>query len=104
MKYRPRRKLTEFDVVLAWETGESTVTVLDVNSAGARVRLMNGTELAEDLAVKMLLRGRGYRATVKWSRSGEAGLVFALPLPPDVLALLARDTHYRQGIGSPRRA
>ena len=92
MKYRPRRKATDFPILLLTETGEQRGEVLDINEHGASVRYANtAIEIGELVTVE--LRGRKYGARVVWAREDEVGLTFTRPLPKDVHALVARERH-----------
>ena len=90
MKYRPRRKTTDFPILLLTETGEQRAEVHDISELGVSVRLQ-GTAMEIGEVVSIELRDRQYGARVVWARKDEAGLTFNRPLPKDIYALVARE-------------
>src|SRR3569623_616483 len=74
---QPRRR-----VLLSGRMGhsahEETVdcTIVDVSSTGARLRLPDGTFLAEPLWLIDLTHGLAFKARLAWRRAHKAGLEF----------------------------
>ena len=91
MKYRARRKPTDFPVLLLTETGSQQVALLNVTLDGGRVRL-NDMAVERDEIVTLKLRDRHFGASVIWTKGNEAGLTFSRKLPPDVFAIVSRST------------
>ncbi|MGR3512572.1 MAG: PilZ domain-containing protein [Paracoccaceae bacterium] len=87
MKYRPRRRVTSFDVVLKADTGSRHAKIVDVTEAGARLQLEFGN-LEYGAVVGIGIRGHDYNAKVVWNREGEAGVMFEKPLPLDALSTI----------------
>ncbi|MDA9865083.1 PilZ domain-containing protein [bacterium] len=92
MKYRQRRKPTDFPVVLLTTTGEQNCEISDVSEHGASLR-HEDIEITAGELVSVKLRGREFGARVVWSHADEVGLAFTRPLPKDVYGLLARERH-----------
>ncbi|MEM8801874.1 MAG: PilZ domain-containing protein [Pseudomonadota bacterium] len=88
MKYRPRRKPTDFSVFLLVGEDRVSLDVLNVSEKGMRVR-QNGVLLIPDDEVFVEIRSRRYPSRVTWSREREAGLEFDQHLPPDFMAMVA---------------
>lgn len=103
MKYRARRKPTDFEVVLLAGQDRATLDVLNVSDRGMRVS-QNGLLLIPDDRVQVEIRNARYSTRVTWSEEREAGLEFEQPLPPDVVALVARSkTSAKKGRFLPRQ-
>lgn len=94
MQYRPRRRLTDYSVILTTEWGDRQATIVDVSEHGARVRMRVGS-LDVDSAVAVTIGARVFKACVVWSKNAEAGLEFRDPLPTDVFATVNRTLHRR---------
>lgn len=94
MKHRPRRRLTDYSVILTTEWGDRQATIVDVSEHGARVRMRVGT-LEVDGTVVVTIGGREFKACVVWSKSAEAGLEFRDPLPTEIFAAVNRTLHRR---------
>ncbi len=89
MKYRERRKPTDFEVVLLTQASRKAVVVKDVSAKGIRIDPGNvHLEIEDDVEVEV--RDRRYPSRVSWVKRGEAGLEFDRPLPADVIELVAR--------------
>lgn len=89
MRYRPRRKPTDFEITLLVGQDRVALDVLNVSDAGMRVR-QNGLLLIPEDRVQVEIHKHRYPTRVTWSEEREAGLEFDRPLPPDVLAMVAR--------------
>ena len=87
MKYRPRRRVTSFDVVLKAEPGARHAKIVDVTEAGARLQLDFGN-LENGAEVGIGICGRDHMAKEVWTRDGEAGVAFGRPLPLDALSTI----------------
>ncbi len=96
MRYRERRKPTEFEVTLQTSAGDVVAVVLDATAGGARLRT-DGVALEPETTLYVKVRGQRHLAAVVWVRDDEAGLTFQHPLPPSVLALLRRDMSVGKG-------
>ncbi|HWP26907.1 MAG TPA: PilZ domain-containing protein [Xanthobacteraceae bacterium] len=53
--------------------------VRDISAHGARLIFADEMPIPEQLELYIPHRGQSYRAHVVWQRSGEAGIVFAVP-------------------------
>ncbi len=90
MKYRPRRKPTDFELLLVTEDGSQTVSVSDVSENGVRVKISHGI-INADKDIFLELRGTRYPTRIAWAKGFELGLQFDKALPADVHALIARN-------------
>lgn len=89
MKYRARRRVTTFDVVLHADGCARAAEIVDVTDRGARIRLEFGN-LEPGSVVSMDIRGQSYGAKVIWNKEGESGLAFDGLLPLDAIAAINR--------------
>ena len=96
MKFRDRRRPTDFEVVLLTEAGQRSVPVLDVSRQGLRIRQDDELVLEPEDDVTIQIRERDYPSRVTWTKSGEAGIEFDLPIPQDVHDLIARASQKSQ--------
>lgn len=90
MKYRTRRRMTDFEVALHADGFTRAANIVDITERGARIRLEFGN-LVPDTLVSMDVRGQTFEAEVVWNKEGEAGLEFKALLPLDVLAAINRN-------------
>lgn len=92
MKYRARRKVTSFDVVLDADRGKRRANIVDITAHGARIRLEMGN-LEVGASITMVMCGKDYPARVVWNKEGEAGVEFPETLELDMLAAISRTLH-----------
>lgn len=89
MRYRPRRKHTDFSAVLLSDAGPQQVVLRDVSATGMRATGLTGY-VAPQAEVQLKIRDRSYDAVVIWARDRSVGLKFNRPLPADLNALVTR--------------
>lgn len=92
MKYRARRRLTSFEVILHSDRGRQRADIVDITECGARLRLSMGN-LDPESEISMDIRGCSHAARVVWNKEGEAGVAFQKILPLDVLSAINRSLH-----------
>ncbi|MEL7152104.1 MAG: PilZ domain-containing protein [Pseudomonadota bacterium] len=90
MKYRTRRRMTQFEVTLHADGCPHSATILDVTERGARMRLGSGN-LAPGTLVSMGIHGQTFEADVVWNKDSDIGVAFEGVLPLDVLAAINRN-------------
>ena len=96
MQYRQRRKVTDFSTRLRTELGLRRAYIADATDEGVKVRLEMGN-LEPETVLDMLVDDRAYPAVVVWAKDGEAGLQFKSPLPPNIAALIKRESRSHRG-------
>ena len=89
MKYRPRRRPTEFDAVLIAESGDYDVKLRNVASNGVKVTGLKGY-VCPEAEVKLIVRGRRLSGLVSWVDQDTAGVRLKMPLPKELVNLIAR--------------
>ncbi|WP_159087014.1 PilZ domain-containing protein [Loktanella sp. Alg231-35] len=102
MQYRPHRYLTEFPVNLRTPIGPQKVTVLDVNTTGARLIGIQGIKRGDKLGINVL--SHHVEALVRWVSNDRAGIVFRPQITEDQVDTLrhrrdARHVMRRGAIG-----
>jgi len=90
MKYRTRRRMTQFEVTLHADGCTRSATIVDVTERGARMRLGSGN-LARGTLVSMGIHGQTFEANVVWNKDRDIGVAFKGLLPLDVLAAINRN-------------
>ena len=91
MKYRPRRRPTEFDAVLFAESGRFPVKLRNVGSDGVRVTGLEGL-VFPDSNVTLEVHGKRLPGRICWVDQHTAGVKFNAPMPKDIATLIARST------------
>ncbi len=91
MKYRARRRVTSFEVIVETDDGRQNGIIADITEKGARLRL--SLDLEEGTEVTIPLHGKDRTARVVWRKEGEAGVAFDQILPLDVLTAVDRSMH-----------
>lgn len=89
MKYRTRRRPTDFETKLETQLGPRRACIVDATDEGIQVQLEMGNLDIGDL-VDIVVNDRRYPATTIWAKEGNAGLKFDTILPPSIFALIAR--------------
>lgn len=91
MRYRPRRRPTEFDAVLLAESGRYPVKLRNVGPDGVRVTEIDGL-VFPDSDVTLEVHGKRLSGRVCWVDQHTAGVKLTTPLPKDLATLIARGT------------
>ena len=91
MKYRPRRKPTDFDATLVTEGGQFPVTLRDATPEGVRASGMEGYVWPE-AEVQLVVRNRNLPGQISWKDGHTVGIKLDRPLPKDLLTLITRST------------
>ena len=91
MKYRPRRKPTEFTAQLVIESGTFPVTITDATETGVKVRGLGGY-VFPDADAELVVQDQRYPGSIKWVDGDVVGLGIKRPLPVRVLELVTRST------------
>lgn len=91
MKYRARRRLTSFEVIVETDDDRQNAIIANITEKGARLRLSRSLE--EGAEVTIPLHGKDRTARVVWTKAGEAGVAFDQILPLDVLSAVNRTMH-----------
>ena len=91
MKFRIRRRRTDFPAVLLTENGEERVVLKDVSVNGLSATGLTHFVAAE-AEVTLVIRQQRYPGKVAWSKDRDIGLALAKPLSPEVMRLVTRGT------------
>lgn len=100
MKYRQRRRVTVFRVVLDTDWGKKNADIVNVTDKGAQLRLEVGN-LTPASNVTLHIQGRPHAARVVWNREGYSGVTFAEPLDLQTLATVNRSLKRLPSKGKP---
>lgn len=91
MKFRSRRRPTDFDAVLIAESGEHSVSLRNISPDGVKVTGLGGY-LYPEAEVKLVVHGRPLPGRVCWVDQDTAGVKLKSPMPKDLLTRVARAT------------
>jgi hypothetical protein len=89
MKFRMRRRRTDFPAILLTENGEERVVLRDVSPLGLCAAGLTRF-VAIEAEVTLIIRLQRFAGKVAWSKDREIGLTLTTPLPGDVLRLVTR--------------
>lgn len=90
MKYRARRKHSDFGAEIHTEAGVLAARIIDITQEGARLRMPRSV-YARDVDVKVMIRSTPHPAELIWQQNGDVGVKFDKPLcGDDVNAVLRR--------------
>ena len=92
MKYRQRRRVAVFRVVLDTEWGKKHADIVNVTDKGAQLRLEVGN-LTPATEVTLHIQGKSHAARVIWTREGYSGVSFEQALDLQTLAAVNRSLH-----------
>ena len=87
MKFRMRRRRTDFPAVLRTESGVERVVVKDVAAKGLSATGLTHFVAAE-AEVTLVIRQQRYPGKVAWSRDRDIGFALAKPLSAEVMRLV----------------
>ena len=102
MKYRQRRRLTEFDAVLSAESGDYPVQLRDLTPEGVKITGLGGY-VCPEAEVDLVVRNRRLPGWISWVDHDVAGVRLKARLPKDIETLIARGTSTGGMRGSARR-
>lgn len=97
MKYRQRRKPTDYDAVLSAESGDYPVTLRDVTAEGVKVAGVGGYIYPEG-EIHLVVRNQRLPGWISWVDNGVAGVRLKNPLPRDIETLIVRGTGAGRGM------
>ena len=101
MKYRSRRKPTDYEALLCAESGDFPVTVQNVSAQGVNVIGLGGI-VFPDSDVLLIVQHQRFPGRISWVHEDVAGVKLKAPLPPKIATLLSRGTGHR-GVRRPHR-
>ena len=91
MKYRARRKPTDFQAVLVTEGGDYTVTLRDATPEGVRIDGVAGY-VSTEAKVSLVIRNKRLPGMISWANGDTVGVKLDHPLTKDMLTLITRGT------------
>lgn len=75
MQYRPHRYTTNYPVTFATPAGQQRGTIMDVNTAGARIEGLKNLSRGDHVRLSVL--SLHINAAVQWVANGRVGVIFS---------------------------
>ncbi len=89
MKFRTRRRPTDFAIVLIAESGEYDVFLRDVSETGIKVSGI-GRYVYPDAEIQLVIRKQRLPGRIKWVDQDVAGIELTSPFPSEIADLVLR--------------
>ena len=89
MKYRSRRKPTDYNAVLVWNSSEYPVVISDASPTGVKVSGLGGY-VAPEAEVCLVVSNQRLASAVQWVDRDVLGLRFLRPLDKKTLSVITR--------------
>lgn len=96
MKYRQRRRPTDFDAVLSAESGEYAVKLRDLTPDGVKVAGLKGYVYPE-AEISLIVRNQRLPGWISWVNEDVAGVRLKDPLPSNLETLITKGTSFARG-------
>ena len=94
MKFRTRRRPTDFEIKLIAESGEYYVLLRDVSDTGIKVSGIGGY-VYPDADIEIVIRRQRVPGRIKWVDRDVAGIELTSPLASEIAELVLRSNRAR---------